>query len=85
MYKILFKKSAVKELAKLPENEQINIIQKVNALKEEPYPSGIRKLLGQDDVFRIRIGNYRVIYIVHNNELIIEIIRIKHRKDVYRK
>jgi mRNA interferase RelE/StbE len=53
-------------------------------LVEEPYPRGTRKLSGYDDVFRIRVGRFRVLYSVVKNRLVILILKIGHRKDVYR-
>lgn len=54
------------------------------ALGDEPYPVGSRKLAGYDDVFRIRVGVYRVLYSVSGRTLVIIILKIGHRKDVYR-
>ncbi len=54
------------------------------ALGEEPYPTGSRKLTGYDDVFRIRVGVYRIIYSVSGRKLVIVILKIGHRKDIYR-
>jgi mRNA interferase RelE/StbE len=84
MFKVSFKKSAQKELYKIPQKEQILILKAIKNLQNDPFPSGAIKLVGEDTAFRIRIGDYRVIYNIFKNELIIEIIRIKHRKDVYR-
>ena len=53
------------------------------ALGEEPYPPGSRKLTGYDDVFRIRVGVYRIIYSVSGRKLVIVILKIGHRKDIY--
>ncbi len=54
------------------------------ALGEEPYPPGSRKLTGYDDVFRIRVGVYRIIYSVSGRKLVIIVLKIGHRKDIYR-
>jgi mRNA interferase RelE/StbE len=54
------------------------------ALGEEPHPSGSRKLTGYDDVFRVRVGVYRIIYSVAGRTLVIIILKIGHRKDIYR-
>ena len=83
MYNITFKRSTVKELKKIPQNEQIKILKAINSLSENPHPNGHKKLIGGDIAFRIRIGNYRVIYNVYENELVIEVIRIGHRKNIY--
>jgi mRNA interferase RelE/StbE len=82
-YEIRFKKSALKELEKLPLNIQETISLDVAELSTEPRPSGCRKLKGNDNYWRIRIGDYRVVYTIIDNILQIEIIRIAHRKEVY--
>ncbi|MBA3673974.1 MAG: type II toxin-antitoxin system RelE/ParE family toxin [Chitinophagaceae bacterium] len=53
-------------------------------MKEEPHPHGSIKLKGSENTFRLRVGVYRIIYEVHNNELVVLIISISHRKDAYR-
>ena len=62
----------------------LEILQAVEALAGNPFPIGSTKLNGTVDVHRIRVGKYRVIYEVQGNELVIEVIRVGHRKDVYR-
>ncbi len=54
------------------------------ALAENPSPRGVRKLSGYDDVFRIRVGNYRILFSVSEAEVIIIVLKIGHRRDVYR-
>ena len=82
-YRISWKRSAQKELRKLPQQEIQRILQAVEALADEPYPSGVRKLVGSEQSYRIRIGDYRVVYTIAAAKLIIEIVRVRHRKDVY--
>lgn len=84
MYSISFKKSALKELRKIQKKEQILITKAIQALANDPHPAGHKKLVGGEISYRIRIGNYRVIYNLYDNELLVEIIRVRHRKDVYR-
>lgn len=83
-YKIEWKRSAIKELEKLPRPMISRIVSAVDNLSSTPYPQGVRKLAGTEDSYRIRIGNYRVIYKIIENKLIVEIIRVGHRKDIYR-
>ena len=52
-------------------------------LSDDPYPRGARKLLGYDDVFRIRVGTYRVLYSVSEAEVVVIVLKVGHRKDVY--
>jgi mRNA interferase RelE/StbE len=82
-YAILIEKSAQKALAKLPQPIQDRIIQAIWSLAEIPRPSDVKKLTGRD-AWRIRIGDYRVIYEIHDKELRILVLMIGHRKDVYR-
>ena len=83
-FEIQWKASAKKELKKIDKVEIPKIINEIEKLSLEPYPTNHKKILGTEHIFRIKIGNYRVIYSIENNELIIEIIRVRHRKEVYR-
>ena len=83
-FNIKWKSSAKKELKKIDRNEILKILIEIEKLSKEPYPINYKKLLGTEHIYRIRIGNYRVIYSVQNGELIIEIIRVRHRKEVYK-
>jgi len=85
-YRIEFKKSAIKELQALPAQAKRKIFAKIDKLAENPFITGSKLLKG---VFknkrRIAVGNYRVIYEVFKKRLVIHIVRVRHRKDVYRK
>ena len=83
-YKIEWKRSATKELEKLPRPMISKIVSAVDNLSSNPYPQGVRKLVNTQNSYRIRVGDYRVLYIIAENKLIVEIIRVRHRKDVYR-
>ena len=83
-YKIKIKQSAKKELLKLPKRELQKVTNKILSLSENPRPSGVEKLSG-DDKYRIRQGNYRIIYSIHDEQLIITVVKIGHRRDIYRK
>jgi len=83
-YKLEWKISAVKELKKLPKNKIPIILKAVQDIQESPYHEGVRKLSGTDFTFRKRIGDYRIIYSVIKSDLTIEIVRVRHRKDVYK-
>jgi len=84
-YKILWKKSAVKELKNIDEQILPKLISAVENLSSNPFPSGVKKLSGAEFSYRVRVGDYRIIYSLYKKELIIEIIRVGHRKDVYKK
>jgi mRNA interferase RelE/StbE len=84
MKKLLPDCSAKKELEKLPRPMHSKIVSAVDNLSSNPYPEGVRKLVGSENSYRIRIGDYRVLYSIIKNRLIAEIIRVAHRKDIYR-
>jgi len=83
-YKIYFRKSAAKELEKLPKAILRKIIKKIESLSEEPRPAGCEKLSGQE-LYRIRQGDYRIVYSIRDNELTVWIIKVGHRKDIYKR
>ena len=83
-YKVEWKNSAYKELQKLPRPIITRVVAAVSELSNEPFPHGVKKLVGSEFSYRIRIGDYRVVYEVFESRLIIEIIRVRHRKDVYK-
>lgn len=81
-YSLNFSKQAFKRLEKINDPFYSAIKQAVYSLTENPRPSGYKKLVGRDG-YRIRIGDYRVIYDIHDNMLIIDVISLGHRKEVY--
>ncbi len=83
-YSIVWKRSARRELRKLPQIARQRILVAVERLAEEPHPPGSRKLMGSDGAFRLRVGDYRVIYSAIASELVIEVLRVGDRKNVYR-
>jgi len=85
LYKIEWKNSAKKELKKIEKTTISKIIGTVETLASEPHPTGSRKLQGSEHLYRIRVGDYRIVYSVESNVLRIEIIRVSDRKDIYRK
>jgi mRNA interferase RelE/StbE len=82
-YKIVIKPSAVKELKKLPKKDVQRITAKIQTLANEPRPRGCEKLSVQEK-FRVRQGNYRIVYFVDDDDLTVQIFKIGHRRDVYR-
>ena len=77
-------RSAERQFRKLRSDWQGRIGQAVQALATDPFPRGCRKLTGYDDVFRIRVGRYRILYSVSGAMLIIIVLKIGHRRDGYR-
>jgi mRNA interferase RelE/StbE len=83
-YAIYFKPSADRQLAKLPHDVQRRITAAVEALADDPRPPGVVKITGDDNLWRIRVGDYRIVYEIHGDRLIVLVLRVAHRKDVYR-
>lgn len=83
-YNVEVKKSARKALLALPSNTVQNLTRLIDSLSENPYPSGCKKLKGSVNSYRVRHGDYRVIYSVFDNRLIVQVVKIGHRKDIYR-
>ncbi len=83
-YRVSFKSSAAKELRKLPLEIQRRIINAIERLSENPRLSGVVKLKGDDNLYRFRVGEYRIVYDISDSDKKLTITRIRHRKDVYR-
>lgn len=83
-FRIEYRNSVKKELQKLIHTDRVGIINKIEGLKANPKPEGSAKLKGSRDLFRIRHGDYRVIYQIKKNVLLIIIIRVGHRRDIYK-
>ena len=81
-YTAILSKKAQKQLDKLPDNIAEPILNAILDLEENPRPVGNKKLKGRDG-YRVRIGNYRVIYDIFDNQLIVDVIALGHRKDIY--
>jgi len=82
-YAVTFARSARKELEALDSDLVGRIFHKIEALAKEPRPLGCRKLKGEKSLWRIRIGNYRVIYAIYDNESRVDVIAIRHRSKAY--
>ena len=83
-YKIFIKPSAKKELKSLQQNELNKIVEKIKNLSINPRPHGAEKL-SDDDKYRVRQGNYRILYTIEDDKLIVIVIKIGHRRDIYKK
>jgi mRNA interferase RelE/StbE len=83
-YTIELKPSAVRTLSKLPKEVQRSIRSRIDALSNDPFPADVKKLESEENFFRIKVGSYRIIYQVYKKSLLILVVRIGHRKEVYR-
>jgi len=82
-FEVRINRSAAKELGRLPKTETRRILRRIEGLRYDPRPPGSEKLAGQD-AYRIRQGDYRIIYVIDNDRIIVEVITVGHRRDVYR-
>jgi len=82
-FEVIFKRSVAKDLRQIPKKDVAKILKRIEALRAEPRPPGVEKLSGQEK-YRIRQGVYRILYEIRNNELIVVVVKIGHRRDVYR-
>jgi len=83
-YSIVFKPSAWKTLEHLESTTRKRVFGRIEALATTPFPPGVRKISGEENAYRIRVGDYRVVYDVLHKKVIVLILRIGHRREVYR-
>lgn len=83
-YKVQFRRSAEKSLEKLDPRSRARILRGIVALADDPRPPGVKALSGQEALWRIRIGDFRVVYQVRDDELLVLVVRVAHRREVYR-
>ena len=83
-YELIIKPTAEKTLDKVPFPTRRRIVDAMERLRSDPRPAGVVKLAGDENLWRIRIGNYRVVYEIHDHRLVVLVLRVAHRKDVYR-
>jgi mRNA interferase RelE/StbE len=82
-YRVVLARSAERDLSGLPESTQDRLIRAVDALATTPRPSGVKKLRGTRDLWRIRVGDYRVIYRVDDVKRLVDISHVRHRREAY--
>ena len=84
MYRVVISRTAEKQLKKLPGDIQRKIAAIIVSLEIEPRPYGSKKLSGTSSTYRIRVGDYRIIYDIYVKEIVVSVLKLGHRKDVYR-
>jgi len=82
-FELRVRPSVAKDLKAIPRQSVLRILDKIEALREDPRPFGCEKLSGLER-YRIRQGSYRIIYSIFDDEIVVEIVKVGHRKDVYR-
>jgi mRNA interferase RelE/StbE len=83
-YRVFFKKSVWKDFKSIPDKDLSRILDLIGSLEKNPRPSGCTKLSGQEK-YRVRLGQYRIIYSIQDKELTVWVVKVGHRRDVYRK
>ena len=82
-YKIELKRSAVKEIKRLPKADLKRVLAKIDSLSQDPRGPGSIKLSGEEK-YRVRVGLYRILYTIEDNVLVVCVVKVGHRKDVYK-
>ena len=82
-YRLLIKPSAGKEIEAVPKQDRRQIVAKITSLSRNPRPPGCEKLSGHDQ-YRLRQGNYRILYEIQDLDLVVLVVKVGHRRDVYR-
>jgi mRNA interferase RelE/StbE len=82
-YDITFKKSVAKDLKKLPKKDVAKILEVIRSLSRNPRPPQVKKLSGQER-YRMRKGNYRILYTIEDAKLVITVVKVGHRREIYR-
>jgi mRNA interferase RelE/StbE len=83
-YTVQFKPLALRNLEKLPRDIQKRLAAKIETLRDDPFPSGCKKMTAVADAWRVRVGDYRIVYQVHQKVLLVLVLAVGNRKDVYR-
>ena len=82
-YRVVFARSAERDLQRLPRGVQPRAVKAIDALAMNARPMGVKKLRGRMELWRIRVGDYRVIYRIDDGERLVDVTHIRHRKDAY--
>jgi len=83
-YRVEVSATAERQLKKIRREDQVRILRSIRFLASEPRPGGCRKMSGYDDIYRIRVGYYRVIYEIDGKRIVVVVLKIGHRREVYR-
>ena len=84
-YRVEFAARAERQFRALSRQLQVRLKPRIDSLAENPRPAGVQKLSGLDDLYRIRVGDYRVVYAIRDDVLLVLVVRVAHRRDVYRR
>jgi mRNA interferase RelE/StbE len=83
-FELRFKASVAKDLRGIPKADVRRILARIEALRDDPRAPGCEKLAGNEELYRVRQGAYRIVYGIHDEQVVVEVIRVGHRREVYR-
>ena len=83
-YSVELTRTAEKQFRKIAKRDRNRVVDAISSLADRPRPHGARKLQGYDDVYRIRVGKYRIVYEVFDDRVVVIVLKVGHRKDIYR-
>jgi mRNA interferase RelE/StbE len=84
-YRVEFRPAPLRELDAIPRHDRARIWERIESLSRTPRPHGVEKLAGYERRYRVRSGDYRVVYEIHDGDSLVVILHVAHRKDVYRR
>ena len=84
-YRVELMPRANRQLQKLPGNVQLRLTRALRRLEDDPRPPGVKRITGAENLWRMRVGQYRIVYEIHDDRLLVLVVRVGHRKDIYRK
>ena len=84
-YAVVLKPAALRDLRKLPEDIRRRVAVRIDALAGDPRPAGVERLQGEAELYRVRVGDYRIVYQVESKALVVLVVRVGHRREVYRR
>jgi mRNA interferase RelE/StbE len=82
-HSVEFAPLARRQMKKLPREIQMRIIERVEELASNPRPAGVKKLVSEDNLYRVRVGEYRAVYQIRDRELVVLFVKVGHRREVY--
>jgi mRNA interferase RelE/StbE len=83
-YQVLFTRRAERDFSAVPQRDRERLAKSIDALADDPRPHRVKKLEGPDPLYRLRAGDYRVLYTVEDNVVTVTVVRVGHRRDIYR-
>lgn len=83
-YTLRYEKRVFKDLDRIPPKDLIRVDKTLHALAIQPFPAGVKKLVGEGNLYRVRQGDYRIVYMVDHKTRVVSILGVRHRREVYR-